>query len=239
MAWAALVMVLLACATSARRVPIRPVARDERGVSFLPFASSRVERFSDQEGRPCPEVVGRVRNNLIGWESENPDDPACTHDTMFEGTRPGLLEMRWRSELPQDGSYDLVTLGYSVGAWGRVTTRGSYYGDYYARASVVVEASSPSCAAKWSSELALAQVNGWWHRIAAFSGWLEIPDIGISGCKAHEPIEVRLRLVGDVNRGKVDVDWFGFSAIQDDEVNRIFGIRPKPDVPAAPGVTAH
>jgi hypothetical protein len=48
-----------------------------------------------------------------------------------------------------------------------------------------------------------------------------------------------LRLVGDVNRGKVDVDWFGFSAIQDDEVNRIFGIRPKPDVPAAPGVTAH
>jgi len=238
MACASLVLVLLACATP-RRVPIRPAARDDRGVSFLPFASSRVERFSGQEGRPCPELAGRVRNNLLGWESGNPDDPACTHDTLHEGTRAGLLEMRWRSELPQDGSYDLVTLGYSVGAWGRVTSRGSYYGDYYARASVVVEASSPSCAARWSSDLALAQVTGLQDRIAAFSGWLEIPEIGISGCKAHEPIEVKLRLVGDVNRGKVDVDWFGFSALEDDEVNRIFGIRPKPDAPAARGLTAH
>ena len=120
LAFASLVLVLLACGTP-RRVPIRPAARDDRGVSFLPFASSRVERFSDQEGRPCPELAGRVRNNLLGWESGNPDDPACTHDTLHEGTRAGLLEMRWRSELPQDGSYDLVTLGYSVGAWGRVT----------------------------------------------------------------------------------------------------------------------
>jgi len=230
-------MVLLACAT-ARRVPIRPAARDDRGVSFLPFASSRVERFSDQEGQPCPAFEGRVRNNLLGWESGDPDDPACTHDTLHEGIRAGVLEMRWRSELPQDGSYDLVTLGYSVGAWGRVTSRGSYYGDYYARASVVVEASSPSCAARWSSDLALAQVTGLQDRVAAFSGWLEIPDIGIAGCKAHEPIEVKLRLVGDVNRGKVDVDWFGFSALEDDEVNRIFGIRPRPDAPAARGLTA-
>ena len=104
---------------------------------------------------------------------------------------------------------------------------------------MVVEASSPSCAARWSSDLALAQVTGLQDRIAAFSGWLEIPEIGISGCKAHEPIEVKLRLVGDVNRGKVDVDWFGFSALEDDEVNRIFGIRPKPDAPAARGLTAH
>jgi len=61
-------MVLLACATTARRVPVRLAARDDKGVSFLPFASSRVERFSDQEGRPCPAVGGRVRNNVLGWE---------------------------------------------------------------------------------------------------------------------------------------------------------------------------
>jgi hypothetical protein len=232
-------MVLLACATTARRVPVRPAARDDKGVSFLPFASSRVERFSDQEGRPCPAFGGRVRNNVLGWESGNEDDPACTHDSLSEGTRAGLLEMHWRSELPEDGSYDLITLGYSVGAWGRVLTRGSYYGDYYARASVVIEASSPHCVATWSSDLAIAKVSGREDRGAAFSGWLEIPDIAIAGCKAHEPIEVRLRLVGDVNRGKVDVDWFGFSAVEDNEVNRIFGIRPKPEAPAAQGLTAH
>jgi hypothetical protein len=112
-------MVLLACATTARRVPVRPAARDDKGVSFLPFASSRVERFSDQEGRPCPAFGGRVRNNVLGWESGNEDDPACTHG------------------------------------------------------------------------------------------------------------------------GKVDVDWFGFSAVEDNEVNRIFGIRPKPEAPAAQGLTAH
>jgi hypothetical protein len=37
----------------------------------------------------------------------------------------------------------------------------------------------------------------------------------------------------------VDVEWFGFSALEDDEVNRIFGIRPKPGVPTARGMTAH
>jgi hypothetical protein len=26
----------------------------------------------------------------------------------------------------------------------------------------------------------------------------------------------------------VDVDWFGFSAVNDSEVNHIFGLRPRP-----------
>jgi hypothetical protein len=136
-----------------------------------------VERFSDGEGRPCPRFAGHVRDNLLGWEAQNPDDPACTHDTLYEGLRAGTLEMHWSATLPADGSYDLVALGYSVGAWGRVLSRGSYYGDYWTRAQVV--------------------------------------------------IEVRLRLVGEANRGKIDVDWFGFSALSDDEVHRIFGVRPR------------
>lgn len=223
----ALAATMLSCAPRPRRALVRPAARDERGVTFLPFASSSVERFSDAEGRPCAKFAGHVRDNLLGWEGPSADDPACTHDTLYEGTRPGTLEMHWRATLPADGSYDLVALGYSIGAWGRVVSRGSYYGDYWARAQVVIEASSPHCAASWSADLAQAKVTGPQDRMAAFSGWLEIPDLAIRGCRANEPIDVRLRLVGEANRGKIDVDWFGFSAISDEEVHRIFGVRPR------------
>ena len=224
--WIALAVALAACTQRPRRVRVRPAERDQRGVLPLPFASSTVERFSDPDGKPCPKFAGRVHDNLLGWEASTADDPACTHDTLYEGTRAGTLEMRWRAELPQDGSYHVLALGYSVGAWGRVVSRGSYYGDYFARAKVVVDATSPHCQASWSADLALAQVTGPQDRMAAFAGWLEIPDIAVHGCKGHEPIDVRLRLVGEANRGKIDVDWFGFSATADEEVDRIFGVRP-------------
>jgi hypothetical protein len=218
---------LLGCAPRPRRAVIRPAARDERGVTFLPFASSTAERFSDAAGQPCAGFAGHVHENLLGWQAQNADDPACTHDTLYEGIRAGTLEMHWRTELPADGTYELVTLGYSIGAWGRVVSRGSYYGDYWAPPQVVVDARSPHCAASWSSELAQAKVAGPQDRMAAFSGWLEIPDLALRDCKAHEAIDVRLRLIGESNRGKIDVDWFGFSAISDDELQRIFGVRPK------------
>ncbi|MGZ6124082.1 MAG: hypothetical protein ACXWLR_03925 [Myxococcales bacterium] len=223
----ALAAAAASCAPRPRRVAVRPAVRDERGVTFLPFASSSVERFSDADGQPCATFAGHVYDNLLGWEARNADDAACTHDTLYEGTRAGTLEMRWSATLPADGSYDLVALGYSVGAWGRVVSRGSYYGDYWARAQVVIEASSPHCAVSWSADLAQAKVTGPQDRMAAFSGWLEIPELAMRGCKANEPIDVRLRLVGEANRGKIEVDWFGFSAVSDDEVHRIFGVRPK------------
>jgi len=222
----ALAAALCACAQRPRRVRVRSADRDVSGAIPLSFASSTVDRFSDPEGKPCAAFTGRVHDNLLGWEGPNAEDAACTHDTLYEGTRPGTLEIHWRTELPRDGSYHLMTLGYSVGAWGRVVSRGSYYGDYFARATVVVEARSPHCQATWSTDLARAQVTGPQDRIAPFSGWLEIPDMPIHGCKAHEPIDVRLRLLGEANRGRIDVDWFGFSAIADEEVNRIFGVRP-------------
>jgi len=224
---AALAAILSACAQRPRRTIVRPASRDERNVAFLPFVSSAVDRFSDAQGRPCPRFAGHVHNNLLGWESPDAEDAACTHDTWADGLPPGVLEMHWRSEIAQDGSYDLVTLGYSVGAWGRVVGRGAHYGDSFSLAKLVVEARSPHCEASWSLELALAKVSGPQTRQADFSGWVEIPELLMKGCKAHDPVDVRLRLIGEANRGRIDVDWFGFSALADDEVNRIFGLRPR------------
>jgi len=224
---AVILLVLLACAKQ-RRIKLRPEgALNDAGVTFMPFVASRVERFVAPDDRPCEDVDGRPRENFVGWQSPN-EDPACIHDTLYEGLRPGVLEFRWRSEIPDDGNYDLVTLEYSVGAWGRVVSRGSYYGDYFAKAQLTVNAKAPSCAGSWSLDLAKAAVTGPWSRVAAFNGWVTIPDLIVPGCRAREIIEVALRLQGESNRGKVEVDWFGFSAIKEEDVNRIFGLRLRP-----------
>ena len=68
-------------------------------------------------------------------------------------------------------------------------------------------------------------MTGIFSRQAEFSGWSEIPDTHLAGCKAGDPLEVRLRLAGDSNRGRIEVDAFGFSAVAADELNRIFGVR--------------
>jgi hypothetical protein len=235
---AAVAALLAACAQRTPRIQVRPASRDDRNVAFLSFASSQVERFSDPEGRSCRRFDGRVRENLLGWQSTSADDAACTHDTYSEGLPPGVLEMHWRSQIAEDGTYDLVTLGYSVGAWGRVVGRGAHYGDSWSRARLVVEARSAHCEASWSLELALAKVSGPQTRQADFSGWVEIPELLMKGCKAHEPVDVWLRLLGEANRGRIDVDWFGFSALADDEVNRIFGLRPRAE-PAARSPSSH
>jgi len=221
---ALLLLVLLACAKQ-KRIKLRPdSALNERGVTFMPFVASQVERFVAPDDRPCERVDGRPRENFVGWQSPS-EDPACIHDTLYEGLRPGVLEFQWRSEIPQDGNYDLVTLEYSVGAWGRVVSRGSYYGDYFAKAQLMVNAKAPHCGGSWSLDLAKAAVTGPWSRVAGFSGWVTIPDLVVAGCKAHETMQVTLRLQGESNRGKVEVDWFGFSAIKQEDVNRIFGLR--------------
>jgi len=224
----AMLALCAACAPTQRRMQVRPDVRDERGVSFLPFASSQAERFAAPDGAPCTGYGGHVKDNLIGWQAPTPEDSACSHDSLYDGVKPGVLELRWRSEVPADGNYQLVTLGYAVGAWGRVVSRGSHYGDYFAKAQVTIEARSAHCAATWAKQLALAQVTGPSDRQANFSGFVDIPDLAVSGCRAHEPIDVWLRFVGEANRGRVDVDWFGFSASNDGEVHRIFGLRARP-----------
>lgn len=227
---AALLFAFVACA-GPRRIRIRPaVQRDLRGVVFLPFASSRTDSFFDAEGRPCAPFKGEVRDFFAGWQSGD-QDPICDHDTLDHGTRPALLELRWRGKVPADGAFDLISGGYSVGAWGRVVARGSHYGDYLARARLELEVQSAHCRAEWSVVAARAAVTGSFSRAAEFTGWFEIPDTRVAACVAGDELEVRLRLLGEANRGRVEVDAFGFSTLSAEELNRMFGLKPASATP--------
>src|SRR5712692_5640938 len=228
----ALLALGIACA-GPRRIRIRPSeSRDLRGVVFMPFASSRTEAFSDPEGRPCPGFSGEIRDFFAGWQSRS-EDPACDHDTYDDSTREGALELRWHGTVPADGAWDVISGGYSVGAWGRVRVRGSYYGNFFAIARLVLDARTPHCRAEWSSDLATAKITGTIPRGAEFSGWVAIPDTRIAGCRKDDPLDVRLRLVADSNRGRIEVDAFGFSVAEAGELNTMFGIKPA-EIPAAP-----
>jgi hypothetical protein len=221
----ALLLALLWCAHP-RKIHVHPVGdRDVRGVSFLSYAQSDVRGFFDPDGHPCPPFTGRIHESFAGWWADG-DDPACVHDTFDSGIDPASLDLRWRGTVPGDGSYNVLSAGYAVGTWGTAVARGSYHGDYYAIARVEVEVRSPHCRATWSLELAKAKITGLDSRAASFSGWAEIPDIYVDGCKAGDEIEVRVQLVGQANRGHVAVDGFGFWVTSNDELNRMFGMRP-------------
>lgn len=205
---------------------VRPVAaRDLEGVVFVPYASSQVEGFFDPQGRPCPRYDGAIVDFFAGWQSHD-RDPICDHDTFDDGAHPASLELRWRGAMPADGAVDLISGGYAIGAWGRVVARGSHYGNYFAWAQVVLEVESAHCRGSWSAQVAKAAVTGIFSRQTEFSGWSEIPDLHLAGCKAGDALEVRLRLGGEANRGRLEVDAFGFSAVAKDELNRMFGLRP-------------
>jgi hypothetical protein len=199
--------------------------RDLSGVSFLSYAQSDVRGFFDPAGRPCQPFTGRIRESFAGWSSDG-EDPACVHDTLGAGTDAGSLDLRWRGTVPADGSYNVLSAGHAVGTWGTAVARGSYYGDYYAWARVDVNVESAHCRGQWSLELARAKITGRDSRVASFSGWAEIPDIRVDGCRAGDGIEVRVQLIGQANRGQVAVDAFGFWVTTDEELNRVFGIRP-------------
>ena len=89
----------------------------------------------------------------------------------------------------------------------------------------MLDATSPHCSGRWSTDLARTAVTRAEARARDFDGWTEIPDVHLFGCKAGEPIDVRVKLVADSNRGRIEVDAFGFSTLNDDELNRVFGVR--------------
>ena len=229
---AAASLLLLLCCASPRRIYVHPVGeRDVTGVSFLAFARSDVRGFFDPAGRPCKPFSGRVRESFAGWWADG-DDPACIHDTFDAGIEPATLELRWRGTVPADGTYNVLSAGYAVGSWGTALARGSYYGDYWAWARVIVDVESAHCRGKWSLDLATAKITGLDARTASFSGWAEIPDIRVADCKGGDALEVRVRLVGQSNRGHIAVDGFGFWVTSDEELNRMFGMRSAPPAPA-------
>jgi hypothetical protein len=115
-----------------------------------------------------------------------------------------------------------------------VVARGSYAGQFWAGAHVVVEATSPHCTGTWSAELVTAKVALPMHREGRFSGWTELSGVHLAGCRAGDEVELRVQLVGRANHGQVTVDSFGFSVPSDRELGRMFGLRRANEVAAAP-----
>jgi hypothetical protein len=230
LAWLTL---LVCCARAPHRIYVRPHSeetKDLTGVSLLSYASSNVDGFYDRKGRVCAPFAGHVHEYFAGWWSED-DDPICVHATLDAGLQPATLEMRWTGVIPADGNYDVLSTGYAVGAWGHVMARGSYFGDFWSWARVNVEVKSPHCGDSISRDVGRAAVSLLTERSADFSGWVEIPDLWVAGCKAGDPIEVRVQLVGQSNRGHIAVDGFGFWAARDEELNAMFGFKPAPNPP--------
>jgi hypothetical protein len=224
MRWLALLLVL-GCGNSNKLIRIRPpMERDLTGVVFLPYATSSVESFFDKDGELCRGYDGKVKQGLAGWQNDG-GDPTCDHDTYEDGLHPARLVLAWQGPVPTDGSWDLLASGYAVGAWGRVVARGSYFGDFFAWARLEVEAKSAHCHAEWSLLLGKAGVTGNWSRMRDFSGWNEIPDLKLVGCKGGDELKVSLTINTDVNRGRIEIDAFGFSVLKADELNQIFGVR--------------
>jgi hypothetical protein len=215
----------LACAPL-QRIPLRPVqALEGPDVTLLRFTSSEATGFRTPRGRACAPFGGAVKDDFAGWQSPT-DDPACVHDSFRDGPAPGTLALRFRAEIPRDGDFELVQAGFALGSVGLVEARGSHFGDYVARATVEVEARAPTCSARWSKELAMAALTGPYQRSAGFSGWFHVSDLPLRGCKGGDRLELDVRLVAATTRGSIVVDLFGFSATRDEDLHRMFGLRP-------------
>ena len=234
---------LLGISTLSCALAVRPTIKLEdrppldRDAVPLPYTGAVVESFEDRSGRPCAPASGRVWDGLIGWQTLG-DDPICRHNTFDSGIRKSILELRWSLAIPANGDYELQSRRQAAGAWGLLEARGDWYTEVSALAYLELEARSPSCRAVSRQPLGKAVVTGPWIRRAGFDGWLTLPDLVLRRCSAGEQLEVRVRLVGEVNRGRIDVDAFGIAGLARADVGHAFALRPRTasdkDDPTAP-----
>jgi hypothetical protein len=225
-AWILLAPVL-ACAHSQENWVTPVSGADRPGVPYLRFAGSKVSGFTDTDGKSCqPIPASKVHRGVLGWTSTG-DDAACTHDTQYEGLAPAILELRWAGEVPADGNYEIDTFKYTVKTRGEVVARGAWVGDAFAVAGLVIEVRSPHCALSWSTPIVTEASYGPWVRGREFHGYREIPALFLSGCRAGDALDVRMRLWANTNRGRIDVEAFGFEPWSDEDATRLFGLVQK------------
>jgi hypothetical protein len=213
---ALLALLAAACAAHPKGPRFVRVRSDE--IAYLQFNASNAVSFVDSRGRPCQVDGGS--GGLLGWHaaSSNDDDFACTHDTLPQGNGAAALELSFRGVVPRDGTYELDTLGYSLEMDGRVVSRGSWSKDSNATARLLVEARSAHCSRTWDAPIAASFVTGPQMRAAPFAGTQSIPPLALKDCKAGDVLDVRAVLVGETNRGRIDVDTFGFRGAASDRV---------------------
>jgi hypothetical protein len=207
----------------ADRQPLPP------GATLLTYAGGGASGLHRPDGRPCPRPAAEPRLGIVGWPPPRDEEPVCLQDTYDHGASLASLELRWRGVVAEDGSYDLLARGLTLDAWGRVLARGGPYGEYVARAWFELVARTPSCTTHHALPLARAAVSAAWTRQAAFGGWIVVPDLELTGCRAGEVLEVRLRLLGEVNRGRLEVESFGVVAHRADDLQDTLAVRRRPE----------
>lgn len=236
--WPLLAPLLFGCAQTRHVTPQRPErSLDAPDILRLRYVSSGASGFVTGEGGACTAIPAEVKDGLFGWQPPG-SGAACLHDTLDHGLDPASLTVRWVAVIPKDGDYEVVQGIFGLGAWGKVAVRSSFWGDYFASASVAIEARTPSCHGSWTQLLAAAEATGGWVRTQAFEGGIEVGEVVLSGCRAGEQVQLELRLVGESNRGSVSVDWFGFSAYTANDADSLFGLRARAPGSARGGTRA-
>lgn len=225
------------CAAVDRRIDLPDRPPLPPGATALAYAGGTATGLFRPDGRPCQRPLPEPRRGVVGWQPAKGEDLACARDTLDHRGPPPALELAFRAVVPEDGDLDLLARGTTLDAWGRALARGGPYGEFAARTWFEYTATAPSCRAVHLKDLAKAVVTGPWDREALFSGWIVLPDLVLTGCRAGEVLEVRLRLLGEVNRGRVDVETFGVVAGRMEEVQDSLALRKRvapPPAPAAP-----
>jgi len=223
-----------ACAAGPARIQIPDRPELPPDAVRLVWAGGAASGFFRPDGRPCGRPPAEPTRGLVGWQARR-DELACLHDTLDDGPAPASLEFRFRAAILADGSYDLLARGLTADTSGRVEARGGAYGEFVAQARVELTARAPSCTATFTQPLSRAEVTGPWNRPASFSGWVILPDLVVEHCRAGEVLEVRLRLVAEANRGRLEVETFGLLASRTEELQEAFALRRRPEPAPEPG----
>jgi hypothetical protein len=214
---------LIACAPAKSR-PQRVFTEHYDDVHFLSFDAASATSFADDKGKRCA-----ASGDLLGWRSPaNVDGWICQHDTVYDGQGEAVLELRFSGVIPKDGLYELDSFGPGVEVAGSVVSRSSWYGDSVSTAVLVLDAATPSCSVHWETPIARAVSQGPAVRAAPFASLQEIPPLPLGACKAGEKLAVRVRFVGQANRGHIDVDAFGFQGGKEN-AERMLGFAPLKD----------
>jgi hypothetical protein len=223
----AIALVCVACAQGSAGT-LRLAEKND--AAFLPFDSSGATHFTAAGGKACGPVGASFR--LLGWESDSAD-PVCTHDTMHEGVATATLDLRWKGTIPKDGEFDLTSFENGPRIWIEAVSRGAWSRESFADVSIVAEARSEHCSLSWTEPLAHAVTYGPELRATPYGGYKEVPPLRLSGCKAGDALELHVGLVADSNRGRIDVDSFGFRASSTYDADRIFGLVYRGPTPVA------
>jgi hypothetical protein len=209
---------------------VKPVPEKDRPPAlYLAFAGAKSTGFTAPDGRPCKSFASQpAGNGILGWDSQDKSETACSHDTLHEGVGKAVLELRWAGQLPKDGNYEVNTFGYTMRTLGEVACRGGVNAaDTFAVATLVVEVRSAHCALTWSTPVASAFAYGPWTRTMPFYGYQEIPPLQVDDCKGGDTLDVRARLEAAANRGRVDVDAFGFTTGSYSDALKLVGLVEK------------